>query len=62
MHISHSKQLFLGNLQLDIWDCGGQPWFMKTYFHSQRETVFSNVAVLIYVLDIQTLQNPQQHK
>lgn len=43
---------FLGNLVLNLWDCGGQYRFYESYFDSQRDTIFSNVEVLIYVLDI----------
>ena len=47
IQIKQSKQHFLGNLPLNIWDCGGQPMFMKSYFESQRPFVFSNVAIII---------------
>jgi len=43
---------FLGNLVLNLWDCGGQETFMENYFDSQREQIFKNVQVLIYVFDI----------
>ena len=54
--VQQSHQQFLGHLPLNIWDCGGQPMFMKSYFDSQRPLIFSNVAVVIYVFDIQRLQ------
>lgn len=43
---------FLGNLSLNLWDCGGQYRFYESYFDSQRDTIFRNVEVLIYVFDI----------
>lgn len=43
---------FLGNLVLSLWDCGGQDLFMEQYFQSQRENIFKNVQVLIYVFDV----------
>mmetsp|Transcript_97847 Transcript_97847/g.174270 ORF Transcript_97847/g.174270 Transcript_97847/m.174270 type:complete len:322 (-) Transcript_97847:54-1019(-) len=48
--IEHNALRFLGNLRLNLWDCGGQDVFMENYFESQRETIFQNAEVLIYVL------------
>ncbi|KFZ13286.1 hypothetical protein V502_06702 [Pseudogymnoascus sp. VKM F-4520 (FW-2644)] len=50
--LSHVK--FLGNLTLNLWDCGGQDAFMENYLSQQRSHVFSNVGVLIYVFDIES--------
>jgi len=47
--IEHSSLRFL-NLRLNLWDCGGQDVFMENYFESQREMIFQNAEVLIYVL------------
>jgi len=52
--IEHSSLRFLGNLKLNLWDCGGQDTFMDNYFDSQRETIFQNAQVLIYVLNAKT--------
>lgn len=49
-HIEHSHLRFLGNLVLSLWDCGGQDTFMENYFESQREHIFRNAEVLIYVI------------
>merc|ERR1719282_1335142 len=48
--IEHSSLKFLGNMRLNLWDCGGQDVFMENYFESQRETIFQNAEVLIYVI------------
>eukprot|EP01092_Planopodium_desertum_P007799 TRINITY_DN32244_c0_g1_i1.p1 TRINITY_DN32244_c0_g1~~TRINITY_DN32244_c0_g1_i1.p1 ORF type:complete len:308 (-),score=10.61 TRINITY_DN32244_c0_g1_i1:31-885(-) len=51
--VEHSQVSgFLGNLTLNIWDCGGQEIYMESYFTSQRAHIFRNVAVLIYLFDI----------
>ena len=42
----------MGRLNLNLWDCGGQKNFMKSYFTQQREIIFKYVQVLIYVFDI----------
>jgi len=52
--VEHSHVRFLGNLALNLWDCGGQEAFMKDYFSSQRDHIFRNVEVLIYVFDIES--------
>ena len=44
----------MGNLILNLWDCGGQYRFYETYFDHQRDTIFRNVEVLIYVFDIES--------
>lgn len=49
-NIEHSSLRFLGNLRLNLWDCGGQDVFMENYFESQRETIFQSASVLIYVM------------
>ncbi len=52
--VEHSHVRLLGNLTLNLWDCGGQEAFMENYFASQRENIFKNVAVLIYVFDVES--------
>jgi len=48
--VEHSSFRFMGNLMLSLWDCGGQDVFMENYFESQKEHVFRNAMILIYVL------------
>ncbi|TFK54679.1 hypothetical protein OE88DRAFT_1653111 [Heliocybe sulcata] len=45
---------FLGDLILNLWDCGGQDAFMDSYLSTQRATIFSHVGVLIYVFDAES--------
>jgi len=52
LDVEHTHVRFLGNLTLNLWDCGGQFRFYESYFDSQRDTIFRNVEVLIYVFDI----------
>ncbi|KAH8994396.1 Gtr1/RagA G protein conserved region-domain-containing protein [Lactarius hatsudake] len=42
---------FLGDLILNLWDCGGQDSFMDSYLSTQRSTIFQHVWVLIYVFE-----------
>ena len=61
---------FLGNLTLNLWDCGGsnqamprlisrQDSFMENFLQNQRGDVFSGVALLIYVFDIESRDFPR---
>ncbi|WVQ86022.1 hypothetical protein IAT38_008190 [Cryptococcus sp. DSM 104549] len=50
--VEQSAVRFLNGLVLNLWDCGGQSAFVDNYLSSQKDTIFSNVAVLIYVFDI----------
>ncbi|XP_071480267.1 ras-related GTP-binding protein A [Diadema setosum] len=52
--VEHSHVRFLGNLVLNLWDCGGQEAFMENYFTSQKDNIFANVEVLIYVFDVES--------
>jgi len=52
--VEHSHVRFLGNLVLNLWDCGGQEAFMENYFSSQRYHIFRNVEVLIYIFDVES--------
>lgn len=63
IEIEHSHVKFLGNLTLNLWDCGGQEAFMENYFQSQRDNIFRNVEVLIYVFDVenQDLENDMRY-
>ena len=40
--VEHSHVRLLGNLVLNLWDCGGQEAFMENYFASQRDNIFRN--------------------
>ncbi|KAG9123455.1 hypothetical protein FRC07_014913, partial [Ceratobasidium sp. 392] len=51
--VEQNHMRFLGDLMLNLWDCGGQDNFFDSYLSSQRQTIFKDVAVLIYVFDIE---------
>ncbi|ORX83596.1 hypothetical protein BCR32DRAFT_231091 [Anaeromyces robustus] len=52
--VEHSHVRFLGNLVLNLWDCGGQEAFMENYIASQRNHIFRDVEVMIYVFDVES--------
>lgn len=68
--VEQSRVKFLGNLVLNLWDCGGyvrccvslgldlssirQDAFTDNFLNVQRQFVFPDVGVLIYVFDIES--------
>jgi len=57
--VESSSVRFLGNLSLNLMDCGGQDSYVDTYFSVQKTHIFNNVSVLIYVLDVSN-KDPQK--
>lgn len=55
LDVAHDHIRFLGKLNLNLWDCGGQEKYLEKYLFERKESVFSHVKVLIYVFDINTL-------
>ncbi|VDM96056.1 unnamed protein product [Thelazia callipaeda] len=53
---------FLGNLVLHLWDCGGQEAFMENYLASQKDQIFKNVQVLIYVFDVESRELEKDYR
>lgn len=49
--ISESRLRFMGNMMLNLLDCGGQNEFIKQYLESKREPIFSNVELLVFVIE-----------
>lgn len=52
--VEHSHLRFLGNMTLNLWDCGGQDVFMDNYFAKQKDHIFQMVQVLIHVFDVES--------
>ncbi|ODQ78115.1 hypothetical protein BABINDRAFT_40298 [Babjeviella inositovora NRRL Y-12698] len=52
--VEHSHLRFLGNMSLNLWDCGGQDVFMDNYFTQQNSHIFKMCEVLIYVFDVES--------
>ncbi|KAG7663133.1 GTR1 [[Candida] subhashii] len=52
VELSHLR--FLGNMTLNLWDCGGQDVFMDNYFTNQKDHIFKMVQVLIHVFDVES--------
>ncbi|VDN51293.1 unnamed protein product [Dracunculus medinensis] len=62
MEVEHAHVRFLGNLVLHLWDCGGQEVFMENYLASQKDQIFKNVQVLIYVFDVESREIEKDYR
>ncbi|KAH3684693.1 hypothetical protein WICPIJ_004328 [Wickerhamomyces pijperi] len=52
--VEHSHLRFLGNMTLNLWDCGGQDVFIDNYFTNQQDHIFKMCQVLIHVFDVES--------
>ncbi|KAJ2078608.1 GTP-binding protein gtr1 [Coemansia sp. RSA 988] len=59
--VEHSTVQFMGDLNLNIWDCGGQHKYLDNYLTEQKENIFGNVEVLIYVFDLETTNRESEY-
>ncbi|KAJ2793601.1 hypothetical protein H4R20_006494 [Coemansia guatemalensis] len=59
--VEHSTVQFMGDLNLNIWDCGGQHKYLDNYLTEQKENIFGNVEVLIYVFDLETSNRESEY-
>lgn len=57
--VAETRLKFMGNLIFNLLDCGGQEEFIKQYFETKRETIFSKVEVLIFVIEAENIKNPK---
>ncbi|ORX70602.1 rraga protein [Linderina pennispora] len=60
--VEHSTVQFMGDLSLNIWDCGGQHKYLDNYLNEQKENIFGNVEVLIYVFDLETTNQESEYE
>lgn len=49
--VSESKINFMGKLNLNLFDCGGQSVFTLGYFDQKKKYVFENVEQLVFVIE-----------
>jgi Ras-related GTP-binding protein A/B len=55
--VNESRLRFMGNMILNLLDCGGQNEFIKQYLDSKRQTIFSNVEILVFVIEGKKLKH-----
>lgn len=54
--IEESHLRFMKNISLNILDCCSKEDYIKLYFDSKKETIFSKVGILIFVADVQNIR------
>eukprot|EP00752_Nemacystus_decipiens_P002446 g2303.t1 len=54
LDVENSHVRFLGDMEMNLWDCGGQDLFYEAYFNHQQDFIFRSVEVLIYVFDVES--------
>ncbi|KAH8611901.1 Ras family Ras of Complex Roc domain [Trypanosoma vivax] len=55
--LEQSRVRMLNNLYLNLWDCGGQHRYVTEYLNRQKEFIFRNVCVLLFVFDISSMSH-----
>ena len=53
---------FINNLYIDVLDIGSNDSDIKQYLTTKKELLFSNVGILIYVLDVKEEKNDDDLK
>ena len=59
--VAETKLRFMGNLSFNLFDCGGQGDFIKQYFETKKESIFSNVKVFIFVVEAENYNNRNEN-
>ena len=59
--VSETHLRFMGNLSFNLFDCGGQEDFIKQYFETKRDSIFSHVEVLIFVVEAENPNNRNEN-
>ena len=57
--LTQTRLQFMGNLSFTLFDCGGQEEFIKQYLETKRDYIFSNVEVLVFVMETENYQTPK---
>ena len=57
--LTQTRLQFMGNLSFTLFDCGGQEEFIKQYLETKRDYIFSNVEVLVFVMEAENYQTPK---
>lgn len=59
--VAEIRMRFMGNMMLNLYDCGGQNEFIKQYLESKREQIFGCVEVLVFVIEAERSKQNQNN-
>jgi Ras-related GTP-binding protein A/B len=59
--VAEIRMRFMGNMMLNLYDCGGQNEFIKQYLESKREQIFGCVEVLVFVIEAERSKHNQNN-
>mmetsp|Transcript_15182 Transcript_15182/g.15736 ORF Transcript_15182/g.15736 Transcript_15182/m.15736 type:complete len:311 (+) Transcript_15182:24-956(+) len=57
--VAEIRMRFMGNMMLNLYDCGGQNEFIKQYLDSKREQIFGCVEILVFVIEAEKSKQVQ---
>ncbi len=58
--VSRENFIFRGLLELNIWDSGGQDLYLSKYFNEQKELIFSEVEIPIFMVDSTVVESREK--
>lgn len=59
--VAEIRMRFMGNMMLNLYDCGGQNEFIKQYLDSKREQIFGSVEILVFVIEAERSKKDLQN-
>ena len=59
--IEESHLRFMKNISLNLLDCCSKEDYIKQYFDSKKEAIFSKVGILIFIAEIQNIYRKNSH-
>ena len=59
--VAEIRMKFMGNMMLNLYDCGGQNEFIKQYLDSKREQIFGLVEILVFVIEAEKSKQNQNN-
>lgn len=59
--VAEIRMRFMGNMMLNLYDCGGQNEFIRQYLESKREQIFGCVEILVFVIEAERSSKQSQN-
>lgn len=59
--VEESHLRFMKNISLDLLDCCSKEDFIKQYFDTKKNTIFSNVDILVFVVEAENYNHRNEN-